>query len=170
MKTPWLFCFPARHSSLNQITMIESASGSDSIRRIFSSSKISTVIFIHFTLDILLIYPLYASRPFLNFSQSVSRVRPMRYTASNSSASRRNVPILILARDAPSLSLTKSGSPLIFNEFIFSISFSVLYCWLSPDIMVHYTKRILKYYITFGCWEKLWKTNLKIRLGSVWNF
>ena len=49
INTPQLFCLPAKQRSLNQITIMLSASGKSSMRYIFSSSKISVTIFIHLT-------------------------------------------------------------------------------------------------------------------------
>ena len=53
--TPLLFCLPAKHRSLNQMIIIESASASGrlSIIAIFSSLKMSVSIFIHLTSAIL---------------------------------------------------------------------------------------------------------------------
>ena len=49
IKTPLLLFFPAKHNNLNHITIMLSALGKFSISIIFSSSKISEHIFIHFT-------------------------------------------------------------------------------------------------------------------------
>lgn len=85
-KTPQLFFFPAKQSSLNQITMIVSHSGNVSIIRIFSSSKMSVTIFIHFTSAIYIPFlPVsdcfFLWMLFIPSNHTMIRTKPFRFTA-----------------------------------------------------------------------------------------